>query len=399
MGLLARAAQRTCHMTFCSTRRISSFKFKDLEITLTDKPSVKPPNEDLKFGKTHSDHMLEIDWKEGSGWGRPVIRPLEALRIHPAAKVLHYATELFEGMKAYRCTDNKIRFFRPMENLNRMEKTTIRTGLPQFDKDELLKCLKKLVSIDQEWVPYGDKCSLYVRPTFIGTEPALGVTYSTEAKLFAIVGPTGPYFPTGMKAVRLLADPQWVRAWPGGCGNFKMGSNYAPTVSVQREAVKQGCSQMLWLYGEEHYMTEAGTMNLFIYWINEDGDHELVTPSLESGLILPGVTRKSLIEMAREWNEFKVTERDITMGEFVKGLNEGRVKEVFGAGTACLVCPINKILYKGEDLVISESDEPQPLTKRFYEQLGDIHYYRTPHSWMDAVEEEGVEAERTLKAH
>jgi len=391
MGLLVRAAQKSHHLTFCSTRLLSTFKADDLEITLTTSPMTKPPISDLKFGKHCSDHMLEIDWSEEKGWGKPIIKPLEPMVLHPAAKVLHYACELFEGMKAYRCVDNKVRLFRPMENLNRMALTTERTGLPAFDKGELLKCLKKLVTIDQEWVPSAEQSSLYIRPTFIGTEPALGVSYSNEAKLFAITGPTGPYFPTGMKAVKLLADPKYVRAWPGGCGNFKMGSNYAPTVHVQREANKLGCSQSLWLFGEDHQMTEAGTMNLFVYWVNENGEEELITPPLDTGLILPGVTRKSLLELAREWGEFKVSESTITMNMFVKALNEGRVREVFGAGTACLVCPINKILYKGEDLVISESLEPMELTKRFYNEICDIHYYRKPHEWMVDPEEDQVE--------
>ncbi|GFN78735.1 Branched-chain-amino-acid aminotransferase [Plakobranchus ocellatus] len=175
-------------------------------------------------------------------------------------------------MKCYRGVDNKIRLFRPMENMLRMTRSTARTALPPFDELELLKCIKKLVSIDQEWVPYADDCSLYLRPTYIGTEPSLGVTLSADAKLFVITGPVGPFFPTGMKAVRLLADPQFVRAWPGGCGAYKMGSNYAPTVAVQRYALKEhNCQQVLWLYGDDHQMTEVGTMNLFVYWINENG--------------------------------------------------------------------------------------------------------------------------------
>lgn len=397
MGLLARAAQRSHHLTFCSTRLLSTFKADDLEITLKSTPSIKPPISELKFGKYCSDHMLEIDWSEENGWGKPIIRPLEPLVLHPAAKVLHYACELFEGMKAYRCVDGKVRMFRPMANIDRMALTTERTGLPSFDKGELLKCLKKLVNIDQDWAPEGDKCSLYIRPTFIGTEAALGVTYSNEAKLFAISGPTGPYFPTGMKAIKLLADPKYVRAWPGGCGNFKMGSNYAPTVHIQREANALGCSQVLWLFGEDHQMTEAGTMNLFVFWINENGEEELITPPLDTGLILPGITRMSLLDIAREWDEFKVSEKSITMKQFTKAMSEGRVREVFGAGTACLVCPVNKILYMGKDIVINESDEPMELTKRFYKEISDIHYYRKPHEWLMSVEDDQVEALR--KAH
>ncbi|GFR94109.1 branched-chain-amino-acid aminotransferase, partial [Elysia marginata] len=369
---------------------------EDLHVTLTDKPKPKPSYDNLPFGANTSDHMLEIDYTPALGWSRPHIRPVQPLQIHPAAKVLHYASELFEGMKCYRCVDNKIRMFRPMENMARMERSAIRAGLPHFDQVELTKLIKKLINIDQEWVPYSDKCSLYIRPTYIATEPSLGVTQSTDAKLFVITGPTGPYFPTGMKAIKLLADPQYVRAWPGGCGAFKMGSNYAPTVAVQAFAQKEhNCQQVLWLYGDDHQMTEIGTMNLFVYWINEQGEEELVTPPLDSGLILPGVTRKSLLEVARQWNEFKVSEDVITMGSFIKALNEGRVKEVFGAGTASIVCPVGTIVYMGQELTITDSEHVGQLTNRFYKTINDIHFYRTPHAWMESIDLEGDESLRT----
>ena len=347
----------------------------------------KPSNDDLLFGKHYTDHMLEVDWTEASGWQTPVIRPLEPLKVHPAAKVFHYAAGLFEGMKVFRGVDNNIRMFRPMENMNRMAESAKRAGFPEFDKEEMLKCLKKLVEVDQDWTPYSENSSLYIRPTCIGTEPTLGLTYPREAKLFAILCPTGPYFPSGIKAITLLADPRYVRAWPGGSGQVKMGSNYAPAMAVQKEANKLGCSQVLWLYGSEGEITEAGTMNLFVYWINENGVEELITPPLHSGLILPGITRKSLLEMARGWGEFKVSEKKITMAQFRKALREGRVKEMFGTGTACLICPINKIVScpLGETLVINESDEPQPLTQRIFKEFTDIQYYQKPSAWMESL--------------
>ncbi|XP_059154408.1 branched-chain-amino-acid aminotransferase, cytosolic-like [Physella acuta] len=388
MSLWTQVSRQSKKLTLCYTRLMSSFRYEDLQITLTDKPQKKPDNDKLKFGAHTADHMLEIDWSAEDGWGVPQIRPVTPLQIHPAAKVLHYACELFEGMKAYRCVDNKIRMFRPMENMKRMSRSAKRSALPDFDKHELLKCIKKLISVDQEWVPYSDKCTLYVRPTFIGTEPTLGVTESNMAKLFVITGPVGPYFPTGMKPVSLLADPQYVRAWPGGCGNYKMGSNYAPTTAIQSIAVKKhDCQQVLWLFGEDHQMTEVGTMNLFVFWVNEKGEEELITPPLETGMILPGVTRKSLLELSRQWDEFKVSEQVITMKMFIKALNEGRVKEVFGAGTACVVCPVSKILYQGQELKI-DAGKVDCLTQRFYKEINDIHFYRKPHHWMEWVEDE-----------
>lgn len=398
MGLLSKFCQQTRAVQYGCIRFMSSFRSEDLQITLTDKPSPKPDNEKLKFGANTSDHMLEIDWTLEHGWGTPHIKPVAPLQIHPAAKVLHYASELFEGMKAYRCIDNKVRMFRPMENMQRMARSAKRTALPDFDQTEFLKCIKKLISIDQEWVPYSQKCSLYVRPTFIGTEPTLGINASNMAKLFVITSPVGPYFPTGMKPVSLLADPQYVRAWPGGCGNYKMGSNYAPTTAIQSIAnEKYGCQQVLWLFGDDHQLTEVGTMNLFVYWINELGEEELITPPLETGLILPGVTRKSLLELSRQWDEFKVSEQVITMKRFTKALNEGRVKEVFGAGTACVVCPVSKIIYLGQELNIA-CDAKESLTQRFYRVINDIHFYRTPHQWMEAVEDDVEESIRKYGA-
>ncbi|XP_067654860.1 branched-chain-amino-acid aminotransferase, cytosolic-like [Haliotis asinina] len=368
----------------------SSFRYNDLKVTLTDNPQAKPPTDKLVFGHHFTDHMLEVAWSKEGGWKAPEIVPVHEFKMHPAAKVLHYATELFEGMKAYRCVDNKIRLFRPLENMKRMNRSAERSALPTFDSVELMKCISKLVSIDSEWVPYSNDCSLYLRPTLIGTDPTLGVTVSNTALLYVLLGPVGPYFPTGLKAITLLADPQYVRAWPGSCGEYKMGSNYGPTIAIQDKALKESnAQQVLWLFGPDHQLTEVGTMNLFMYWINEKGEDELITAPLD-GLILPGVTRMSLLELARDWGEFKVTEDRYTMKQLLKGLQEGRVKEIFGAGTASTVCPVEKILYNNQVLEIPTMKEAK-LTNRFLSVLTDIQLGRKPHEWMldvDDVEEE-----------
>ncbi|XP_076115715.1 branched-chain-amino-acid aminotransferase, cytosolic-like isoform X1 [Mytilus galloprovincialis] len=363
----------------------ASFKYEDLQVTLTDKKQEKPDPNNLLFGHNFSDHMLQVEWTRDDGWGKPIISPLTNLSIHPGAKCLHYAIELFEGMKAYRGVDDKIRMFRPFENMKRMKSTADRAYLPDFDAEELVKCMKKLLQIDREWVPYSTKSSLYLRPTFIGTEPTLGVTKSASALLYVLTGPVGPYYPTGMNPVTLLADPQYVRAWPGGCGNFKMGSNYGPTIKISAEADKKGCQQVLWLYGDDHQLTEVGAMNLFVYWINEQGEKELVTAPLD-GLVLPGITRKSLIELAKKWGEFKVTERSYTMAEVTKALNENRLKEMFGAGTACVVSPVEKILYIDNMLNIPTMSDGAPVTMRFLKELTDIHYGRTISDWCEPIE-------------
>merc|ERR1711874_439161 len=208
---------------------------------------------------------------------------------------------LFEGMKAYRGVDGKIR---------------------------------RLVVVDQEWVPHDTSSSLYIRPTMIGTEPTLGVAPAGEARLFVLLCPVGPYYATGFKPVNLLCDPSYVRAWPGGCGFTKMGSNYAPTLWTQKIAEQHGCQQCLWLFGDDHEITEVGAMNLFILLRRGDGSKELVTPPLDKGTILPGVTRRSIIELCSTWPDLAVTERKITMSEVMTALAEGRLLEMFGSGTA-----------------------------------------------------------------
>jgi branched-chain amino acid aminotransferase len=212
----------------------STLYSNDLEITPAN-PSIlkqKPPVEDLVFGKYYTDHMLRIRWTQTEGWGAPRITPLEDFSMHPAAKVLHYAQELFEGMKAYRGEDDVIRMFRPMHNMSRMVTTARRSCLPTFDGGQLVECIRRLIQMDQEWVPHSSASSLYIRPTLIGIDPTLGISPSTVAELFVILSPTGPYFATGVKPVNLMADPNYVRAWPGGCGFAKMGSNYAPTMWI-----------------------------------------------------------------------------------------------------------------------------------------------------------------------
>ena len=181
----------------------------------------------------------------------------------------------------------------------------------------------------------------------IATQPALGVGPSSSAKLFVITGPVGPYYRTGFNAVRLFAQRDAVRAWPGGIGDCKAGGNYAPTIKIQVEAMKNGYQQNLWLFGEDDDITEVGTMNCFVFWRNEAGERELITPPL-NGTILPGVTRDSILTLAREWNEFNVVEGRITMNDVVRAVQDGRMLEMFGAGTACIVSPIKQIHYKDQ---------------------------------------------------
>ncbi|UJR08682.1 hypothetical protein I4U23_012940 [Adineta vaga] len=358
----------------------STFRAADTIIKKTERGNSKPDPEKLVFGASFSDHMLTIKHTNKSGWDKPVIEPLRDLSIHPSAKVLHYATELFEGMKAYRGVDGKIRLFRPDLNMKRMISTAERSVLPTFDGNELLECIKKLVHVDADWVPRSTSSTLYIRPTLIGTEPTLGVAASSESLLFVITGPVGPYFPTGFKPVSLLADTVHCRAFPGGMGAFKAGSNYGPTIYVNKMAQAEGCQQVLWLYGDKRYITEVGTMNVFMCLKNKKGGVELVTPPL-NGLILPGVTRQSIIDLGRTWKDMTVSEREITMDELIEAQQENRLLEMFGAGTAAIVCPVERIVYEGKSYDLATMNEGAPITTRFHDEIVAIQFGRKPSKW------------------
>ncbi|XP_065124663.1 branched-chain-amino-acid aminotransferase, cytosolic isoform X1 [Paramisgurnus dabryanus] len=358
----------------------SSFKAADTVIQLTETHMPKPDPNGLVFGSVFTDHMLTIEWSLKDGWQKPHIQPFGNLTIHPACSCLHYAVQIFEGMKAYRGPDDKVRLFRPILNIKRMLKSTDRSSLPSFDGVELLECIRKLVDLEQDWVPQSDSASLYIRPTFLGTEPSLGVKKPSRALLFVILSPVGSYFSTGVKPVSLWADSKYIRAWKGGTGDCKMGGNYGASIYAQCEAVGYGCQQVLWLYGDDHQITEVGTMNVFLHWINENGEEELATPPLD-GIILPGVTRQSILELARKWGEFKVSERYLTMADLRRALEESRVMEMFGSGTACIVSPINRILYQEENLQIPCKENFPPLASRLMKEITDIQYGRTPSDW------------------
>lgn len=365
----------------CEPAPSDSFKAADLTIELSTSLKEKPDHNNLVFGTVFTDHMLVIEWTAKVGWERPKIKPFQNLSLHPASSSLHYAVQIFEGLKAYRGVDNKIRMFRPRYNMRRLLNSSKRVCLPSFDGEELLECIRKLVEMDRDWVPRSSAASLYIRPTFIGTEPSLGVKKTSKALLYVILSPVGPFFSTGsFNPVSLWADPKYVRAWKGGTGDCKMGGNYGASIFAQYEAIDYGCQQVLWLYGEDQQITEVGTMNLFLYWINENGEEELATPPLD-GIILPGITRQSILDLARKWDEFKVSERHLTMADLLKALEEKRVKEMFGSGTACIVCPVNRILYKGKNLHIPTMENGPEIAIKILNQLTDIQYGRIESDW------------------
>jgi branched-chain amino acid aminotransferase len=338
--------------------------------------------------------MLSVDWTIDGGWQAPAIIPYGDVSISPASQCLHYALQCFEGMKAYVDANGDIRLFRPDQNMKRMNRSMARLHLPTFDGDEMLACLKELVKMEKDWIPHGEGYSLYIRPTGISTTPAISVGPPKAARVMIILSPVGPYYPTGFAPVDLYADSKNVRAFPGGVGDTKVGGNYGPTIRPQMEAAAKGYSQVLWLFGDEHYVTEVGTMNLFFLWENkETGRRELITAPLD-GTILPGVTRDSILHLARsgEFGEMDVTERSFTIHDVIEAVNEGRVVEAFGAGTAAIVSPVRSFNFDGTDYQVpldaSDADASAgPLTKQVSDTIQGIQYgtVEGPEGWSVVV--------------
>ncbi|GJJ09431.1 hypothetical protein Clacol_003653 [Clathrus columnatus] len=357
-----------------------------LEIIRNERPATPPPPSSL------TDHMLTIPWSSSAGWGQPKIVPYGPLALEPSVTVLHYAQTLFEGMKAYRDTNGKVTLFRPDMNMKRMNTSAARIALPTFDGEALLELIKALVRLDRHWIPQ--------LPGYIGTQCALGVGPPNEALLFVICSPVGPYYATGFKPVSLYGTVEYVRAYPGGTGGYKLGANYAPGVVPQRAAAKHGYAQNLWLHGPEHHLTEVGTMNLFVVFRKGDGTLELATAPLD-GMILPGVTRDSVISLAKDHasrrqvldglpEKFELVERPITMKEVQAAAENGSLVEMFGTGTAAIICPVNKIGYLGKDIIIPTGDGSAglgPVSRVMLEQISGRQFGTIPSDWSVVVAE------------
>lgn len=354
-----------------------SIDSRELTIIKTSTPKDIIPKEELKFGQSFTDHMLEIEWDQETGWAPPTISPYHSLAMDPATSVLHYAFELFEGMKAYLDADDNVRLFRPDQNMIRMNRSAKRGSLPQFDGEELIKCMEEFLKVDKRFIPKGEGYSLYLRPTLISTHVGLGVSPPTKALLFVIASPVGPYFNAGLKPVSLEATSHSVRAWPKGVGLYKLGANYVLCIEPQVEAAKRGHQQNLWLFGEEGFITEVGAMNVF--FVFKKGDQfELVTAPLD-GTILPGVTRDSTLRLAktRLSSNWSVNERPVTIYEVRDRAKLGEVVEAFGTGTAAIVSSINNIEFEGEQIAIPCGDgRAGELTQKICDWIQGIQYGR-----------------------
>jgi branched-chain amino acid aminotransferase len=331
----------------------------------------KPDPDTLVFGRSFTDHMFQMDYTEGKGWHDGRIVPYGPLPLEPSAMVFHYAQEVFEGLKAYRNPQGKVQLFRPLENVRRMNNSCERMCIPQLDEETALSAIEQLVELEADWVPSKPGTSLYIRPFIIATTPTLGV-HAAHNYIFAIICcPVGSYYKEGINPVRIYVESRDVRAVRGGTGYAKCGGNYAASIRAGEQAEKQGYAQVLWLDGvERKYIEEVGSMNV-LFKINGT----VVTPAL-TGSVLPGITRKSCLELLRSWG-VPVEERLITAQELFDAAEAGALEEAFGSGTAAVVSPIGEMGWNDRHVVVN-GGQIGPLTQRLYDTLTGIQWGTQP---------------------
>ena len=335
-------------------------------------PAEKPgPDAALGFGTIYTDHMFVLDYVEGQGWIEPRVEPYAPLTLEPSCMTLHYGQAVFEGLKAYRRADGAVQLFRPQLNMARMNVSSERMGIPQLDEELALAGLMRLIDIERDWVPSAPGTSLYIRPFIIATEGHLGVRAATRYRFMIILSPSGAYYAHGLAPVSIYIEDDYVRAVRGGTGFAKTPGNYAASLRSQLVAEARGYDQVLWLDGvERRFIEEVGSMNVFFVI-----DDRLVTPEL-NGSILPGITRRSVIELMAHHGQ-PVEERRIAIDELLALSREGRVQEVFGTGTAAVVSPVGRLSYGGQTIEFPERGEASRALW-LYEQLTGMQYGRLP---------------------
>ncbi|KAA1039377.1 branched-chain amino acid aminotransferase [Macrococcus equipercicus] len=320
---------------------------KQLEVVRREHLKEKPDMATLGFGTVFTDYMLSMDYNPEQGWHNAVILPYQNIELSPAAQVLHYGQAVFEGMKAYR-TGDEVRLFRPEENFRRMNQSNARLNMPEVDIDFMVDTLKQLVTLEKDWIPTGEGQSLYIRPFVIATEAYLGVRAATHYKLLIILSPVGAYYGSDhLLATKIYVEDEYVRAVRGGVGFAKVAGNYAASLMAQTRATELGYDQVLWLDGvEQRYVEEVGSMNIFFVI-----DGTVVTPEL-NGSILPGITRKSILELAQHLG-YPVEERRISIDDVFEASQAGTLQEIFGSGTAAVIAPVGSVKYKDQELVVN----------------------------------------------
>ena len=351
-----------------------------ISVTLTTNYKEKPAGPDIPFGVFTTDHMFLMNYSTDKGWYDPRIVPYAPFQIDPACMVLHYAQEIFEGMKAYRDAEGKVRLFRPEENFKRMNNSCQRMSIPQIDVDFCVEAVKQLVTLEKDWVPTAPNTSLYIRPFIFATDNHVGV-HASHTYLFAVIlCPVGPYYATGLAPVSIMIEEEDVRAVRGGTGFTKCGGNYAASLRAGERAEEKGFSQVLWLDGvEQKYIEEVGSMNV-LFKINGT----VVTPAL-NGSILPGITRKSLLQILRD-KGYTVEERRISVDELIAAAKDGSLEEAWGSGTAAVVSPIGSLYYKGETYEVS-GGQIGSLTQELYDTLTGIQWGKIddPYGWSHVI--------------
>lgn len=332
---------------------------------------AKPDPNTLVFGKTFTDHMFLMNYTAGRGWHDGRIVPYGPLCLEPSAMVFHYAQEVFEGMKAYRNPEGGVQLFRPMENVRRINSSCERMCIPQLPEEEALAAIEQLVRLEQDWVPSAPGTSLYIRPFIIATTPSLGVHAAHDYLFCIICCPVGAYYAEGINPVRIYVENEDVRAVRGGTGYTKCGGNYAASIRAGERAEEQGYAQVLWLDGvHRKYIEEVGSMNV-LFKI----DGKVITPAL-TGSVLPGITRKSCLELLKSWG-IPVEERLITAEELFDAAESGKLEEAFGSGTAAVVSPIGEMGW-GEKHVVVNGGKIGPLTQKLYDTLTAIQWGTQP---------------------
>jgi len=343
--------------------------WKDLDISVvrcdSEKRKDKPDQNNLGFGNYFSDHMFLMKWNREDGWHDAEICPYKNFSMDPAAMVYHYGQAIFEGLKAYKGEKDQIYMFRPEDNLERMNSSALRMCMPRIPVEKVLKGIKALVYLDRDWIPSGDGATLYLRPTMIAVEPALGVRPSSEYYFFVIMSPVGAYYAEGFNPTKIWVTDKYVRAVKGGVGHVKTAGNYAASIMAAEEAHKAGYTQVLWLDAcERKYIEEVGTSNIF-FKIGDD----LITPPL-GGSILGGITRDSVIQLAKSWG-INVVEKQITIDEVTDAIEDGSLLEAFGSGTAAVISPIGELCYQEEKYKVADGKTGE-LSQRLFDDLQAI---------------------------
>ena len=353
----------------------------ELSVTKTDSLKPVPDSNSLGFGKLFTDHMFLMDYTKENLWHNPRIEPYKSIDMDPATMVLHYGQGVFEGLKAYKTESGNIQLFRPQDNFKRMNHSCEIICIPKFDEGFALDMLKELLKQENRWVPDAEGTSLYIRPTIIGMDPFLGVRSSDTYLFYIILSPVGAYYPEGFNPIKIWITKDHVRAVVGGVGEAKTPGNYAASLYAANKAHQAGYTQVLWLDALEHkYIEEVGAMNIFFVI-----DNEVITPEL-SGSILPGITRDSVLQLAKSW-QMKVSETKISIDEVLEANESGKLQEVFGTGTAAVISPVGLIKCGDKEITISDGGVGE-LSNKLYKSLTDIQYGRTedPFGWVVPLE-------------